>query len=131
MIIPFIWTVDPLPKRVKLQILMISKLFSQNTFYPIDFVIGKFEKFLPSCFDDCSSLFLFFMSSMAIEINNNNIKQMKTEYKVAYYIFLIRIMYSTSQKQNSQLKFYELFKEFEDKLIQCWSWTTSKICHHH
>jgi hypothetical protein len=90
---------------VKKHILLISCLFQQNIFYPIDYVIEQFLKFLPSSlYMECSSLFEFFMTTLAINVTKNNVKYLQKHYRFAFYVYLLKIMYL-------QLKFFELFKE--------------------
>jgi hypothetical protein len=112
MIFPLAWSFDPFPTRVKKHILLISRLFQQNIFYPIDHVIEQFSKYLPSSlYRECSSLFEFFMTTLAINVTEDNVQNLQQHYRFGYYVYLLKIMYSCSQKQNSQLKFFELFKE--------------------
>jgi hypothetical protein len=45
------------------------------------------------------------------EKSTKSIENLMIQYRVPFYIYLLKIMYSISQKQNSQLKFYEFYRE--------------------
>jgi ABC-type multidrug transport system permease subunit len=113
MIFPLQWTLAAFPENISKQIWFISNSFSQNQFYPIDFVIKQFTIYLPSNVVNISSLFYFYLSTMAInpEKSTKSIENLMIQYRVPFYIYLLKIMYSISQKQNSQLKFYEFYRE--------------------